>query len=281
MSSGNKIMAQADVEALHPLQAERETAKTVTFQDMARFPRPQPPVFDDVADERRHRKQKLAAAFRIFGKLGFDEGVMGHVSVRDPENPDHFWINPFAVAFSLIKVSTLMRVDYRGNLIEGEGYLHPGGLPLHSAVLANRPEVVAAVHTHSPYGKIWSSTGRLIEPISNEAAVFHRRHAIYDSFAGGEGVNLANALGENGRAVIMKNHGILTVGQTVDEAAYLFVSLEKVCREQIYARMLGQPQAIDDERATAASSRFGPYNGWLNFQNLYEEIVREQSDLLD
>ena len=275
-------MAQSSVGTLLAPQAEREAVHaTVTFQEMARHPKPQPPVFDDVEDERRHRKQKLAAAFRIFGKLGFDEGVMGHFSVRDPEHPDHFWINPFAVAFGLIKASDLMRVDYRGNLIEGEGYLHPGGLPLHSAILAHRPDVVAAVHTHSPYGKIWSSTGRLLEPISNEAAVFHGRHAIYDSFAGGEGVNLANALGENGRAVIMKNHGILTAGKTVDEAAYLFVSLEKVCREQIYARLLGQPQAIDDERATAAADRFGPYSGWLNFQNMYQEIVREQPDLLD
>ncbi len=256
-------------------------ARTVSFQDMARHPRPQPPLFERIDDERRHRKRTLAAAFRVFGKLGFDEGVMGHASVRDPENPEHFWINRFAVPFSRIRVGDLVRVDYQGNRIEGEGYLHPGGLPLHSAILANRPQVVAAVHTHSPYGKIWSSTGRLLEPISNEAAVFFGRHAIYDSFAGGEGVNLANALGEGGRAVIMKNHGILTVGESIDEAAYLFVSLEKLCREQVYARLLGQPQAIEPERAAAMAARFGAYNGWLNFQNLYREIVEEQPDLLD
>lgn len=272
-------MAQAGIAAAVPAQGG--VVETVSFQDMARYPRPEPPRFGSVEDERLHRRQKLAAAFRIFGKLGFDEGVMGHFSVRDPENPDHFWINPFALAFGLIRASDLMRVDYRGNLIEGSGYLHPGGLPLHSALLANRPDVVAAVHTHSLYGKIWASTGRLLEPISNEAAVFHGRHAIYDSFEGGEGVNLANALGSGGRAVIMKNHGILTVGQSVDEAAYLFISLEKVCREQIYARLLGQPQAIDGARAEAMAARFGAYSGWLNFQNMYQEIVREQPELLD
>lgn len=263
-------------------ETDAPPVETVTFQDMAKAARPEPPAFASIEEERTHRKRKLAAAFRIFGKLGFDEGVMGHVSVRDPENPGHFWINPFAVAFGLIKVSDLMRVDFQGNLIEGKGYLHPGGLPLHSAILANRPDVTAVVHTHSPYGKIWSSSGRLLEPISNEAAVFHGRHVIYDSFAGGEGANLAKAVEQSGnRAVVMKNHGILTVGQSVDEAAYLFISLEKVCREQIYARLLGQPQAIDAERATAAAARFGAYGGWLNFQNLYQEIVRAQPDLLD
>ncbi len=261
-----------------PVRAE---VRTVSFQDMAKQPWPKPAASANVEQERRQRKRTLAAAFRVFGKFGYDEGVMGHASVRDPEYPDHFWINPFAVPFSAIRASDLLRVDYLGNLIEGQGHLHPGGLPLHSAILANRPEVVAAVHTHSPYGKIWSSTGRLLEPISNEAAVFHGRHAIYDSFAGGEGVNLANALGQNARAVIMKNHGILTVGQSIDEAAYLFISLERLCREQIYARLLGQPQAIDEQRAAAMAERFKPYNGWLNFQNLYQEIVAEQPDLLD
>lgn len=252
----------------------------VTFEETRRYPRPLPPVFGSFAEARQHRKERLAAAFRIFGKLGFDEGVMGHISARDPEYPEHFWINPFGLSFDLIRASDLLCVNFQGELISGEGYRHIGGLPLHAALLAGNPSLVSAIHTHSPYGKIWASSGRLLEPLSNEAAVFHGHHAIYDSFAGGEGANLVTALGD-GRALVMKNHGILTVGQSVDEAAYLFVSLERVCREQIYARLLGTPQAIEPARADEIAARYSADAGWLNFQPLYQSIHRDQPDFLD
>ncbi|MFT4197315.1 MAG: class II aldolase/adducin family protein [Pseudoxanthomonas sp.] len=255
--------------------------RTITFEESAKLPRPTPPLFHDFHEDRLQRKQKLAAAFRLFAKLGYDEGVMGHISVRDPEFSDQFWMNPFALSFDLIKASDLIKVNYRGELLEGNGYVHPGGVPLHAAVLAGRPNVVAAIHTHSPFGKLWSVTGKLVAPITNEAAVFYERHAIYDSFALGEGANVALALGENGRALVMRNHGILTVGHSIDEAAYLFISLEKICREQIYAQSLGISQTIDEARARQIASRFdGGGAGWLNFQPLYQSIVAEQPDLL-
>src|SRR5476651_181013 len=72
---------------------------------------PVPPKFDNVADERLHRKQRLAAAFRIFSRFGLDEGAAGHITARDPEHPETFWLNPFGVHFSQVKVSNLIRVD--------------------------------------------------------------------------------------------------------------------------------------------------------------------------
>ncbi len=243
------------------------------------FARPPQPTFASVEEERLHRKQKLIAAFRIFGKRGYDEGVMGHISVRDPENPNHFWINPFGVGFDVIRIQDLHRVSLDGELIEGEGYLHPGGVPLHSAILSLRPDINSAIHTHSIYGRIWTATGRLLPPATAEAAVFYGKHAIYDSYAGGEGDNLVRAL-EGNRALLMKNHGILTVGVTVDEAAYLFISLEKVCQTQIAAEIIKADQLIDEDRARATAERFQPYNGWLNFQPLYQSILKEQPDIL-
>src|SRR5246500_2549101 len=68
---------------------------------------PGPPKFASVEEERRHRKERLAASFRLFSKFGFDEGVTGHFHPRDPERPDHFWVNPFGVHFSQIRVSDL------------------------------------------------------------------------------------------------------------------------------------------------------------------------------
>ena len=80
---------------------------------------PSPPKFDDKRKEREYLKGRLAAAFRVFGKYGFDEGVAGHITVRDPVQPDTFWVNPFGVAFSQIKASDLIQVDEAGKVIAG------------------------------------------------------------------------------------------------------------------------------------------------------------------
>jgi ribulose-5-phosphate 4-epimerase/fuculose-1-phosphate aldolase len=240
---------------------------------------PPRPAFATRAEERRDSQERLAAAFRLFWKLGYDEGVMGHISFRDPEYPDRFWMNPFGLSFGLIKVSDLLCIDLAGELIEGDGFPHIGGVPLHSAIYVDRPEVKAIAHTHSPEGKAFSTLRRLLEPISTEAAVFHGRHAIYDSYAHGEGAALAEAAANN-RAVIMQSHGILTLGASVDEAAYLFVSLEKVCAEQLKAQAAGGGLAIPEDSAVQIAERFGPYSGWLNFQPAYQSIRAEQPDLL-
>src|ERR1700733_10800325 len=80
---------------------------------------PTPPKFDNLADERRHRKQRLAASFRIFSTFGFDEGVAGHITARDPEFTDTFGVPPCGVHFSQITVSNLIRCDHKGNGVEG------------------------------------------------------------------------------------------------------------------------------------------------------------------
>ena len=84
---------------------------------------PGPPKFETVDQERRHRKERLAAAFRLFAKFGFDEGVAGHITVRDPERPDCFWVNPFGVHFGQIHASDLILVDHTGAVIEGASTL--------------------------------------------------------------------------------------------------------------------------------------------------------------
>ena len=247
--------------------------------DPRSFPRPQAPVYATPAQAREQAKRASAAAFRIFWKLGFDEGVMGHISFRDPEFADQFWINPFAVCFGQIRAADLMRINLEGKVLEGEGFPHPGGIPQHAAIYAEDPEIRAVAHTHSPHGKAFSTLGRLLEPISTEAAVFFGRHVLYDTFAHGEGGELGRAARGN-KAVIMKNHGILTVGTTVEEAAYLFLSLEKVCREQLLAFAAGEPERIAREPAERIAQHFGAPQGWLNFQPAYQDIVREQPELL-
>src|SRR5271156_2945084 len=109
---------------------------------------PMPPVFASVKDERLHRKQRLAAGFRLFSKFGFDEGVAGHITARDPEFSDTFWVNPFGVHFSQVKVSNLIRVNHRGEVVEGDYMVNAAAFAIHSRIHAARPDVVAAARSH-------------------------------------------------------------------------------------------------------------------------------------
>src|SRR5271155_1449347 len=81
---------------------------------------PSPPTFKTVEEERLHRKQRLASAFRLFAKFGFSEGVAGHITARDPERLDHFWVNPFGMHFAHIRVSDLVLVNEQGEVVEGD-----------------------------------------------------------------------------------------------------------------------------------------------------------------
>ncbi|HMK98838.1 MAG TPA: class II aldolase/adducin family protein [Acidimicrobiales bacterium] len=249
-------------------------------------PLPTPPSFDDVEDERVHRKQRLAAAFRLFSKFGFEEGVAGHITARDPQFPDRFWVNPFAVSFAHISVSDLICVDANGEVVEGTKPVNRAAFAIHSQVHAARPDVMAAAHSHSVYGKSWSALGRLLDPITQDVCAFYQDHGLFDDYTGvvidlEEGKRIAAALGEH-KAAILRNHGLLSVGHTVDEAAWWFITMERSCQAQLLAEAAGTPVKIDpDNAALTASQVGGHYAGWLSFQPLYQKIVREQPDLLD
>src|SRR3954453_6819380 len=100
-------------------------------ETMARDPRWYLPKYDTVEEERLHRKQRLAAAFRLFGKFGFEEGVAGHITARDPELLDHFWVNPFATAFSHISVRNLILVNDQGEVVEGKKPVNTAAFAIH------------------------------------------------------------------------------------------------------------------------------------------------------
>ena len=116
---------------------------------MIEQPRPSVPTFATLDEERTYRKQHLAAAFRVFGRFGFSEGTAGHITARDPELLDHFWVNPYGMHFSRIKVSDLLLVNDAGEVVEGNRPVNRAGFAIHSQVHAARPDVVAAAHTHS------------------------------------------------------------------------------------------------------------------------------------
>jgi ribulose-5-phosphate 4-epimerase/fuculose-1-phosphate aldolase len=253
---------------------------------VAPFRTPQPPVFSNPAQERQHRKERLAASFRLFSRFGFDEGVAGHITARDPERLDCFWVNPYCQHFSQIRVSDLILVNHEGEIVEGEGEVNRAAFAIHSQLHAARPDVVAAAHSHSLYGKSWSTLGRLLDPLTQDACIFYGDHAIYNDYGGivydtSEGQRLAEALGPR-KALIMRNHGLLTVGHTVDEAAFWFITMERSCQAQLLAEAAGKPIVVDHETAALTQSQIGGHEaGWRGFQPLWARITREQPDLFD
>lgn len=248
---------------------------------------PGPPQFENPADQRAYLKKQLAAAFRLFAKFGFDEGVAGHITARDPEKPDHFWVNPFGLDFSLIKASDLVLCNDKGEVVEGK---HPmvnrAAFAIHSRIHKARPEVVAAAHSHSMYGKAWSTLGRKLDPITQDACAFYEDHGLFDDYSGvvnelSEGDRIAEALKAH-KAVILKNHGLLTVGQTVEEAAWWFITMDRSCQAQILAESVGKPTMISHEVAAQTHKELGSHlAGWFQFQPLWQRITKEQPDLLN
>lgn len=250
------------------------------------FQMPKIPSFDDPRQERLHRKQRLAAAFRLFSKFGFDEGVAGHITARDPERLDHFWVNPFGMHFSQIRASDLILVSHTGEVVEGDYPVNAAAFAIHSQVHQARPDCIAAAHAHSLYGKTWSSLGRLLDPLTQDSCAFYQDHGLFNDFTGvvfdtEEGQRIAQALG-NYKAVILQNHGLLTVGETVDEAAWFFITMERTCQSQLLAEAAGTPIKIGHEMAALTKQQIGNHlAAWFQFQPLYARIVKEQPDLLD
>lgn len=231
--------------------------------------------FDDDAPprslqaERLHRQQRLAAAFRIFARYGFDQGLAGHITARDPELTDHFWVNPFGLHFSRVKVSDLLLVNSRGEI----------------AIHETRPDVVAAAHTHSLYGKAWASLGRKLDPLTQDGCAFYEDHGLFEDFNGvvyetDEGFRIAEALGQR-KGVILKNHGILTAGPTVEAAAWWYIALDNACHTQLLAEAAGTPQPIPHEMAALTHGQVGRAAGAARaFDALYQGLVETEPEVL-
>ncbi len=246
----------------------------------------EPFVERSTEEERRHRKQRLAAAFRIFGRLGFDEGVAGHITARDPEHADRFWVNPFGMSFKQIRVRDLIEVDHTGEVVYGTWPVNGAAFAIHSQVHAARPDVVSAAHSHSVHGKAFASLHRQLRPLTQDACVFFNDHGLYDGYGGvaydvDEGKRIATALGEH-KAAILANHGLITVGQSVDEALFWFVTMERTCQAELLAMAAGHPEPIPDDVAKQVYEMVGtPLAGWFSAQPLFDWILAEQPDCLD
>ncbi|SAL97689.1 hypothetical protein [Absidia glauca] len=252
---------------------------------------PRPPTFKDVHQQRVHLKQRLAIGFRLLAKYGWDEGVAGHATVRDPEYPDLFWVNRLGQHFGTIKASDLVLLDHEGNIVRGNRLVNKAAFMIHGAVHQARPDAVCAVHTHSIYGKTFSSLGRPLLPITQDACAFYDDHSVYDQFGGvvfdaDESHRLVTCLGPRHKAIILQNHGLLTIGDTIEAAFWWFVAMERSCHSQLLAEAASvngvhDLKVIPDEIARATAKDVGTSRaGFAQAMPMFDIVARENPECL-
>ncbi|KAF2171940.1 hypothetical protein M409DRAFT_35733 [Zasmidium cellare ATCC 36951] len=247
---------------------------------------PSPPTFEDPHEERDYLKGRLAAAFRIFGAKGFGKGVSGHISCRDPVEPNTFWLNAFGQSFATIRRSDLVRVDHHGNVIQAGRYrlINRAAIMIHVAVHEARPDVVCVAHAHSLYGRAFSALKIDLPILSQDACMFHNDLSTLPFegivLEGDEGTHIANALGQR-KAILLQNHGLLTVANTVEATVFWYVSLEELSQGALASLAavggdLSKLSIVQDEFAQVTYKSVGlPLSGWFSAKPLFDEIAEQ------
>jgi ribulose-5-phosphate 4-epimerase/fuculose-1-phosphate aldolase len=201
-----------------------------------------------VKDETQQARIDLAAAYRLIHRLGLDDSIYTHISARLPGRHDRFLINPYGMRFEEVTASNLVTVDIDGNITDDPLRLgiNPAGFTIHSAVHAARQDAVCVLHTHTVAGVAVSSQKDGLLPLNQWSLQFTDRLAYHDY----EGIALD--LDERERLVadlgdkyvmVLRNHGMLTVGRSVAEAFKLMHNLERSCRAQLAIQAAGAETA--------------------------------------
>ena len=241
-----------------------------------RATRPEDPAPDVL---RRQRKQAVALGYRILASQRWGDLGDGHISARDPERTDCFWMLRYGVSYHAARVSDLVLVDPDGKLAEGEGVINTAAWYIHHPILMARPDAVSATHVHTGWGTPFSAEVRPILPISQESCLFFEDHAIFDDEevqvqSTEAGRRIARALGGK-RAIILRNHGLLTVGPSVEESVGSFVHMERVAEVHMKAR---DARPISDEAARFAQKDLVRYGaGKVAFSALVARHIGDAS----
>ena len=190
-------------------------------------------------DSRETMLEELCNGYRIFAAHGWGDLGDGHISARDPDRTDCFWLLRYGVAFAEAEPSDFVLLNAEGLAVEGSGDVNKAGFFIHQPLLAARRDIGSVAHTHTQWGTPFSAEVRNVEPITQEACLFFEDCAVFDdeevqvqSLDGGS--RIAQSLGRNG-AIILRNHGLLTVGADVAQSVSRFVMLERVAEAHLKA----------------------------------------------
>jgi ribulose-5-phosphate 4-epimerase/fuculose-1-phosphate aldolase len=196
-------------------------------------------------------RQELAACYRVFAMLGWDESIYNHITVKVPDEHDAFLINPFGLHFSEVKASNLVKIDIDGNKLDDNPYpVNLAGFVQHSVFHKHLPDAHCIAHTHTTAGMAISSLEGGLQPVNFYAANWVGQVAYHDfegvTVRSEEGVRLIEHLG-NRRAMLLRNHGILVMGRTIPEAFVKHWSLQRACEIQLATMQAGTPLTISPE----------------------------------
>jgi ribulose-5-phosphate 4-epimerase/fuculose-1-phosphate aldolase len=221
-------------------------------------------------------RNEVSMGCRILDAEGHGDLIWGHVSARDPEDRG-IWIKAASLGFDEVGPANVMLVSRDGAVLEGEGRLHLE-YPIHAEVMAVRPDVGAVVHTHAPHAVALAATGQPLRPVSHEGTLFvppdlARFTKTSDLIVTAElGQDVAEALGDR-NAVMLVNHGIVTVGSDVPTAVMTAVPLARACRIQLTAMSAGGWATWSDD-AEALSKRGHCYPPEL-LRQAWDYLVRQ------
>ena len=236
-----------------------------------------------IDEERAHRKRVCAIGYRIFAANRWGQLGDGHISARDPELTDHFWLLDWGIPFGQATVDGLVLVGPDGTVKDADGNptgaVNTAGYNIHAPLLAARPDVISAAHTHTQFGTPWSANVEPFRALSQESCAFVFDQALFDdeevevlTYDGGK--RIGAALGDS-KLVILRNHGVLTVGRTVESAVGWFVMAERVAEVHVKAP---EGAAISDEAARVAADTLAPDEvAWRVFQWLQRSVVPDTS----
>jgi ribulose-5-phosphate 4-epimerase/fuculose-1-phosphate aldolase len=212
-------------------------------------------VKQQVSAEEWKLRVDLAAAYRLVALFGWDDLVFTHISARVPGPEHYFLINPYGMMFDEITASSLVKIDLNGNKVMDSTYdINPAGFTIHSAIHAAREDALCVMHTHSINGVAVSAQKQGVLPISQQASVvlsslgYHNYEGI--ALREDEKPRLVADLGEN-NFFMLRNHGLLTVGNTVADAFLFMYLFEAACMIQIRAQAGGGELVSIDPRIIA------------------------------
>lgn len=211
----------------------------------------------------RRRRVDLAACYRLADRFGLSEIVWNHITARVPGVAEHFLINRFGMRFDEITASSLVKVDLQGNVVEGPEDVNVTGFVIHSAIHAAREDIVCVMHSHGPGGLAVSALAEGFLPMTQDGFMFYERVAYHDyeglSTDTSECQRLAANLGDKD-VMVLRNHGLLTVGESVGEAFMRMFYLERACQTQMQILASGaQTELPPVEIRKHASKQYGQF----------------------
>ena len=197
-------------------------------------------IRDQVSEAEWQARVDLAAAYRLVAFYGWDDLIFTHISARIPGPEHHFLLNPYGMMFEEVTASSLVKIDLDGRKVSDSPYfINPAGFTIHSAVHAAREDALCVMHLHTDYGIAVSAQENGLLPISQQA-MFPLASLAYHNYEGlalneAEKPRLVVDLGDK-NYMILRNHGLLTVGKSAAEAFLSMYILERACRIQILAQ---------------------------------------------